>query len=43
MIELLAEAEIDEVNAVVPVDMYHLLSERCLDYVRLIEFTTETH
>ncbi|MBV5310796.1 hypothetical protein [Chromatium okenii] len=37
VIELLAEAEIDAVNATFPVDMYHLLSERCLDYVRALD------
>jgi len=37
VVELLAEAEIDEVNATFPVDMFHLLSERCLDYVRAID------
>lgn len=42
MIELISEAEIDETNAVVPVEIYHLLSERLLDYVRLIEFSTGT-
>lgn len=34
VLELLAEAEIDEVNAIIPVDMYHSLSEHITDYVR---------